>query len=174
MAGLTGIAAGAPLIPLLKRPKREAEFETQELEARIAPLLGLGLAGLSGLATGAFLKPQPKREAEPETEELEARLAPLILPGLAAAASLAPFIPGFPKPKRELSDELFSREPQVEGEQELDARVIPLPAITAGLAGLSAITPLIPSFVNRPKREPSPELEMWYRMGVPRPRANDE
>ena len=83
----------------------------------------------------------------------------MVLPGLAAAAALAPLLPGFPKPKRELSDELFSREPQVEGEQELDARVIPLPAITAGLAGLSSITPLIPSFVNRPKREVTEEFD---------------
>ena len=135
-AALTGVAAGAPLIPLFQRPKREVEPETQELEARILPLLGAGLSGLSGLAglfRGRDLELEA-REAEPEIQELEARIFPLILPGLAAAAAVAPLIPGFPKPKRELSDELFSREPQAVDEvyfQDLDARV--LPAITNGL-----------------------------------------
>ena len=163
-AALTGVAAGAPLVPLLQRPKREPEPETQELEARILPLIGAGLAGLSGLSglfRGRDLELEV-RETEPETQELEARILPLVLPGLAAAAAVAPLIPGFPKPKRELSEDLFSREPQALDEvyyQDLNARVIPalLPAITNGLSGLSAITPLIPSFVNRPKREPSPE-----------------
>ena len=162
-AALTGVAAGAPLVPLLQKPKREPKPETQELEARILPLIGAGITGLSGLAglfRGRDLELEV-RETEPETQELEARILPLVLPGLAAAAAVAPLIPGFPKPKRELSDELFLRAAEPEGldeepSQDLEARI--LPAITNVLSGLSSVTPLVPSFVNRPKREPSPQF----------------
>ena len=169
LSGLSSLFRGRDL----ELEAREPEPETQELDARVLPLLIPGIAaGLTAVAAGAPLVPllnRPKREPEPETQELEARILPLILPGLAAAAAVAPLIPGFPKPKRELSEELFSRESEPEAwaewaqsvgdHQELEARVLPalLPGITAGLAGLSSITPLIPNFVNRPKREPSPE-----------------
>ena len=143
----------------------ESELEArdvQELETRVIPLLVPGLAAaLTGVAAGAPLIPllnKPKREPEPETQELEARIFPLILPGLAAAAAVAPLIPGFPKPKRDISDDLFSREPEFKNE--LEARILPalLPAITNVLGGASSITPLIPNFVNRPKREVSDDL----------------
>jgi len=65
----------------------------------------------------------------------------LILPGLAAAAAVAPLKPGFPRPKREVSEELEAR------------------------TFFGFIDKQEPSA----KREPSPELEGWYRIGVPRP-----
>jgi len=152
-AGLMGIAAGAPLIPLFQKPKREVgpedlearhwslgtlvgelihgkpkrdlEGEHQDLEARIIPFLPAIAAGIGGTVLGSMFS-KPKRDIGAENQELEARVHPLLLPGLAAAGAIAPlFFPS--KPKRELSDELFSR-------------------------------------------EPSPELESWYRLGVPRPR----
>ena len=153
VAGLTGLAAAAPLVPLFQKPKREVgsedlearhwslgtlvgelihgkpkrdlEGEHQDLEARIIPFLPAIAAGIGGTVLGSMFS-KPKRDIGAENQELEARVHPLLLPGLAAAGAIAPlFFPS--KPKRELSDELFSR-------------------------------------------EPSPELESWYRLGVPRPR----
>ena len=185
-AALTGVAAGAPLIPLLQRPRRElgpeardSEPETQELEARILPLILPGLAAAAAVAPLLPGFPRPKRELsddlfsrEPQAldeayyQDLNARVLPALLPaitnGLSGLSAITPLIPSFVNRQRELSDDLSAREPQDVDEvyyQDLDARVLPalLPAITNGLSGLSAITPLIPSFVNRPKREPSPE-----------------
>src|SRR5205085_1393191 len=90
-AGLMGIAAAAPLIPLFKRPKREAEPEIEELEARLHPAIIPGMAAASSLLslTPFFNKPRPKRELsgelfsrEPEVEDFQdlvARLNPTSL-----------------------------------------------------------------------------------------------
>ena len=245
MAGLTGIAAGAPLVPLFQKPKRDLEGEHQDLENRELEARFFGalvkplIAAASGLIKpkrelsddlflrdlndvearelearffGALVKPliaaasgwiKPKRDLDGEHQDLEDRelearfFGALVKPLIAAASGLIkpkrelsddlflrdldgvearelearffgalvkPLIAAasaWIKPKRELSDELFLREPEFENDgssHDLDARVLPLPAITAGLAGLASLTPLIPSLVNRPKREISDDL----------------
>ena len=48
--------------------------------------------------------------------------------------------------------------------RDLEARVLPIPAIVAGLMGVAAGAPLIPLF-QKPKREPEPQT--WADLATP-------
>ena len=111
---------------------REAEPETEELDARFGPaalLIPAGIATAAGvgaaLGVGISRNKKPKREmlddlllreADPEIQELEARILPL-LAAIPAVAAGAMGIKSLNKEKkaqgrREILDDLFSREAQ--------------------------------------------------------------
>ena len=111
-----------------------------------------------------LFKGRNRREADPETEELEARaISPIILPAMAATSNMLAMTPFFNKPRggrRELSDELFSRDPEVEDFQDLTARAN-WDNIKFGIGAASQVTPLIAKYAQTfrvPKREISDEL----------------
>jgi len=112
----------------------------QELEARIIPFLPAIAAGVAGTALGSLFS-KPKREL---SEELFSR-EPLT-DAQALLFKIEAMRNNVKKPKREVSDELFVREPEDWAQ------------LAEAIRDQAA------------KREPSPELESWYRLGVPRPR----
>jgi hypothetical protein len=112
--------------------------------------LVLGALYVNALSVPVARSPAP--EPEPEmSQDIDARVIPF-LPAIAAGL-LGSAAGSFFRPKRELSDDLFAREPQFEGSQEVDDRALNIPAIAAGLTGIAAAAPLLSFFKGKREAE---------------------